>query len=717
MMSMNDPFQINDWSRRRLVVLLLSLQSAYMALLGAEALGLTLPLVRSALGLYLFFVVPGMLLLRLMGAHGLGTIRTMFFSVCLSLATIMVLGLGLNMAFPAMGLSGPLTEATVIVAVNVLLSLLMILVWIFDRRFEAPPLDQRFYISRPAIALYCLPLLAVLSTQVLNVWGLNWLQYIVVLGVAVAFFVVFSATGADARIYPVALGSIALALMLHSALVSTHLVEWADTSFEYWSASRVIIMGQWDPGVVELTNGMLSIVILAPALHFITGTSLAWVFKLIFPLLFTILPLGIYAMARGRLGERPAFLAAFLIVSSAVFYTEMLGLARQMVAELFLVAILLLLMDGRMRACWQACLLCIFAIALGMSHYGLMAIMGICFIASLVIYLPFRRWAPGPSQDLRPMALVTIISVMVMAAWYLTVSASTISDTIFSIFDQLLSGLISPQEVSSAPPSPWTSTGWDLMAWAPFAPFVVMAIAGIGKSIPSRKRPSLFGPAYLSGAMVFIALLFAELYSPGLFAFISRDRLVHICFIVLAPFIALGAFALFERPGARKRRAGVTTIGVFFVILLLIGSGVIGGLIGHPHAFEIDPQHVNRTHFRDADVAAGDFAAVYVGYDHMVFADASLAYLMRMKVGAYNPFVGRTTVDIDYRAGAYYFLGQVELDGHIWLEDKDHPRANTTCVPIDGQALKFFYAINTVYVGGDTRLHYFSDWESLAVTL
>ena len=134
---------------------------------------------------------------------------------------------------------------------------------------------------------------------------------------------------------------IALAVLLHTSLKS-FLIEWADLSFEYWVANDVLLRGYWDLDIQDRVGTTLSITILAPSYSLLCGLDLVSVFKICYPALLALVPLGAYVITKPVLGERESLLAAFLIISAPVFFTEMLGLSRQMVAELLLVTILLI---------------------------------------------------------------------------------------------------------------------------------------------------------------------------------------------------------------------------------------------------------------------------------------------------------------------------------------------------------------------------------------
>ena len=103
-------------------------------------------------------------------------------------------------------------------------------------------------------------------------------------------------------------------------------------------------------------NGMLSVVALAPIYSLISSLDLVWVFKLVYPVIFALVPVGLYQIFRRQLNDKVAFLSCFFFMSFAPFYVQMTTLARQEVAELFFVLLILLLVSKEMNQGIQSAL-------------------------------------------------------------------------------------------------------------------------------------------------------------------------------------------------------------------------------------------------------------------------------------------------------------------------------------------------------------------------
>lgn len=384
--------QANDWKFSRFAAFVLTLQTIVLLLIFLDGYGLV-PLYLRELITFLFYsYVPGLVLLRVLRMHRLGAVLTTILSVAASVAIMMFVGFAINIIY--LELNGPLPFMLTIMAISQVITLFLLLglAFVIDRHCtHEPMLDVSPFLSAPAFALYSLPLVAVLATYLLNGWNIAWLQIILLLIIA-AVVMAMLIVRLPSSLYPVAVVCIALAVLFHTSLVSRFVVEWADISFEYWSANRTLLNGFWPMTAMDhRSDSVLSVTILAPMYVLLTGLDLNVVFKIIYPSLLALIPLGVFCMARDRLGMRGALLSAFIIVSGTVFFTEFLGLARQIIAELLLVAVVALLLHKSEFPVNRTILAWFLAIGIVVSHYGLVAVIIPVAIVSSVLYILLGR--------------------------------------------------------------------------------------------------------------------------------------------------------------------------------------------------------------------------------------------------------------------------------------------------------------------------------------
>ena len=92
-MQLNNPLQMNDWGINKFLKVVVAIQLAMWAVIGLNAVGLQIPIIRQLIGFIYLSFVPGILILRILKLHKLGNIETLLYTVGLSIATLMFTGL------------------------------------------------------------------------------------------------------------------------------------------------------------------------------------------------------------------------------------------------------------------------------------------------------------------------------------------------------------------------------------------------------------------------------------------------------------------------------------------------------------------------------------------------------------------------------------------------------------------------------------------------
>ena len=67
-------------------------------------------------------------------------------------------------------------------------------------------------------------------------------------------------------------------------------------------------------------NAMLSITILPTVYSNMLGMNPTWVYKIIYPLIFALVPVGLYVLWQPYIGKKFSFLASFLFMAMSTFY-------------------------------------------------------------------------------------------------------------------------------------------------------------------------------------------------------------------------------------------------------------------------------------------------------------------------------------------------------------------------------------------------------------
>jgi uncharacterized membrane protein len=610
-MLVRDIFTVNDWDIRSALILAISLKLAFLGSVILDILGIPLPIIRPATGFLILTFIPGMLVLRVLRIHHIGALKTLVYSVGFSLAILMFTGFFINTLYPFYGIFRPISLRPLVFTTSAVIVLLATLAYIRDRNFSSPGyLHLRDILSPPVLALSLLPFGAIAGTYFMNFYGMNGPLMVLLPVVALVPVVVACTPYIPEKYYPYAVFSVTLTLLYHTALISMYIWGW-DIQYEYHLANTVIQNGFWDPNAYSTCNAMLSVNILSTFYSIVLGLGLDWVFKIIYPFLFSLVPLGLYAVFRPRTSGKTAFLACFFFASLFGYYNEMLAVPRQQVAELFLVLIILSMADYNLTRLQRAFSFVVFSMSLVVSHYGLSYIFIFILLiawtlATLGNRVNIQRYAEGILAWVRskspllsvlslqkfifprkviPFSFILCYGVFVLG-WYIYTSSSASFDTLVTIAHgittHLSSDLLDPDAVQGA----------AIIADSALTPLYMLAkylhllmiffiVVGFIVSV-FHQRWAKFDLLYLLLAFGALCICVGGVTLPFFASAFNTSRLYHISLILLAPFCAVGGLALISKIKYIFRRPdrSLQILSILFGVYLLLNCGWIFEL-GH----------------------------------------------------------------------------------------------------------------------------------------
>jgi uncharacterized membrane protein len=389
-----------------------------------------------------------------------------------------------------------------------------------------------------------------------------------------------------------------------------------------------------------------------------------WVLKLIFPLLFAMVPLGLYALYEKQTSPRIALFGVFFFMVTFSFYTELLTMAREEIAELFFVALLLLLVDKQMRRTPRFFLFGLFGFSLIVSHYALTYIFLFCFILAWLMLLVVRRFdmraltervarARDPDRAVprfrRPRRLRSNTSIsavfvvgftLIAAVWYRFANNSEPFDTLARIVARTFAFLgtrgpnvqLSGATNASTMPLPTTgslagaglTTGLQsILAYKLplhqvteylFIIALIMALVGFLFALKERSRLK-FSNEYLAFSAAMLIVLYLCLTQPLFAASLNLSRFVQIAQIVLSVFLVTGlagVFSVVKRRSTKIASQGTISppfkaLACFMVVLFLFNAGLVykvaGELNDSPTLIALDTS-VDFAKFTDQEMVA-----------------------------------------------------------------------------------------------------------------
>ncbi|MCX6660891.1 MAG: DUF2206 domain-containing protein, partial [Candidatus Bathyarchaeota archaeon] len=471
--------------------------------------------------------------------------------------------------------------------------------------------------------------LTMTGTVIFNNSG-NSVLLLVVLGM-ISATVVLAGLGRfiGERHFPMIILSISICLLLHTSLVSGYLWGW-DIQYEFHTATIVENASSWNPAFPSNLNAMLSIVVLGPEISSICSINLIWVMKLLFPLIYSLVPLGLYLLYKGQVGAKIAFYSVAFFMSFSAFYGEMPQLGRQEIAELFLVLLMMVIFSGKLSPYVRALFLVVFSFSLIVSHYALTYLLLIEFVAVWAITHVNRPIGPRTRSRLTSGFVMTFI--VISLSWYTYLTGSSTLHTgvsvVTDIANSFSSDFLKPESTqgfaviaaSSVSPLHIASKYLLLLSQFLIAVGVIVCVAGVRWGGIARE--------FKAFASVSVLVMVAGLIVPLLASSLNTARLFHIGTIFLSPFVFVGLQAIgrysvlfFPRRKNFKLEEVFKVVSAIMVILLLLfGTGAIYQIAkDNPTSFALNSS-VDSPVYSTQEVVGAHWVADFSGHDR-VYAD------------------------------------------------------------------------------------------------
>ena len=529
--------------------------------------------------------VPGSAILKILKPGRISFVEFTLLAVGVSVAFLMFVGAIINQIYPFFGYLEPLSSLSLILTLNIFSTILLALCYLFEDESAFPwkiPFDRK--IIMPVFALLFLPILSILGALMVRFYLDNSVLMLLVIIISLLVFLFTFSKKLPFEVYPIAIIAIALALLFHEELTTPYIYGY-DMHLEYYLFMTVKQNAIWKsitiigPAFTNDTpnyNAMLSITVLPTIFSNFLNLSGEYVYKIIYPLIFSSVPLALFKIYKKPLGNKAAFLSVFFFMGLFTFYRELMSLGRQMIAELFFVLLLFLFLDEKIDKRPKAILFIIFTLGLAVSHYS-----------TSYVYLYILTFAWILTVILKKKTGITKFHVgftfAAIFSWaYFSADSSLLKD-IVTFFTSRYNALINDFFSSSARQSDVLnavglggaaeSLGHAIGRNANYL-VEIFLIVGFLAVILFRKRLGKvysFQRSYLPFAFASITLLLMSMVLPFFASALNVSRIYHLVLFALAPFFVIGGLFLFKIPGKiiKKFRKGAN-IEMFALILVTV---------------------------------------------------------------------------------------------------------------------------------------------------
>jgi uncharacterized membrane protein len=654
---------------------------------------LDLPILRDIIPFLFFIIIPGFLILTILKQHRIKFILKALLSIGLSLSLLMIIGLLLNAFYPF--LSKPLSLTPILLTLNIVL--LILTVFAFQRNKNNFNTSSIFNINfklgdkllSPIIFSFLFPFMAILGTYLMNTTQNNIILLTMLF--LIPIYIVIIAYLKD-RVHPVtymiSLYMIGLGLILMHSLTSSHLIG-RDVFQEFNCFQLTLTNFHWNiDNFYNPYNACISITILPTIYAVLTNLNGEYVFKLLFALLGSVLPLMVYIIATKYLTKKYAFFASLLFIFQ-VFFINIVGAVRQEVAILFFFMAVIVLFDcfgdSKFEKSWlKKSLFLIFVFSMIISHY---ATSYVAFgILVPILLLPFLKTLYNERKFNLTNFDVVIIYLAFIILWFILYAKV-----------QFLAG---SEVITATVAATASGANGGTQAFISSREGTVLSVLGIG----IRNIPNLL--AVIANDLIFLALgiglitllikfrrmvhgetvnLYQEIRSldtklllavllsitllalfiilPSVSFFYGSDRLFFQLLIFTAPVFIVGAIKIAELLNRviKKPNLKIVVILVLLISLFLCNTHLQYHFLGVPYSAEYDKTGITRgeAYIHDGEIATAQFLGTYHADDIKIYSD-SVGFTRLSRSGGNLDVVGinfnNKTID------GYVYMGNANVN-------------------------------------------------------
>ena len=574
--------------------------------------------------------------------------------------------------------------------------------FIIDKDYNHPNImDLKSFLHPSTLFLCLIPFFAIFGTYLMNFYNVNILLILMIVLISIILLLTTYGKFFGKEQYAFIIFIIAISLLYYRSLTSMNLTGY-DIQIEFYLSKLVLANGIWDWSISNTYNGVLSTNILAPIYSIYSGLTVKWVFKIIYPLIYTIVPLGLYKIFQSQTNEKIAFISSFLFMSMFMFYNEMLMLAKQQIAEIFIVLLVLLIVEKNVNPLKKSFLFVLFAFSLVVSHYGLSYIYMFIILSSWMILKldstqtiqKMKNTITNTSESIRMennylnsltkekrITLNFSLLLMVISfGWYIYVSNS------FSFIQLVNVGSHISNNLFTEFLNPKYTEGLNYIVMdlslshsiAKYVQLIIQFLIGVGLlgCIFKYISPKIanFEKEYIVLSFVNVLMLISALIIPFFAKALNTTRFYHISLIVLSPFFVIGAITIYKSfckllkiPLNKHQIQKIfKLLTVFLVLSFFLNSGIIYEIFNDDPTTIMLNNNIDYPRFSDAERVAASWLINKKGYS-VVYSDVYRRFILQNFDLYESRDISRINIS-SIRPDSYLFFGNYNIKNNAVLK-------------------------------------------------
>jgi len=646
--------------------------------------------------------VPGLVISILVGLNKID----LPYSIGLSLISIMLGGFALNATSSLFGINAPLSTFPILVSLNLLLVLLYSLCIVFRGKLEIE-IGNGLHTASELLSLSTLlfPLLLILILGVFGIFNANLgdNRFLLLTVLCITPFLILPVILKSTPKCTVSMVLLLVSIIIlfsvdnQNALITKYVHGQGDQYLEFqvfkvteidhiWKSDFAQSSTYYNDSITLTSYSMGSVTVLPAIFSQLSNIPDFWLFKLLYPIIVAIVPLGLYKLYSTQLEDKKmAFLAVifFVIISVGKGW----GSDKQLVAQLFYVLAFVCLFDKNLKPVQSSIFFLFFVGGLTLSHYGLAYI----FMFSILLVFVISVFSEKRNGDrvisessflsLKTLSLYTFVaSSSIILAWNsFAIGGQPLQrlvDTYNMIRLNLIPNFFNPQSRGTALEGlgfVQASTTINQVGALFFYLTEFLVLIGFIVVI-ARKSNVRFDNTYRIILAVNMGILLMNVLLPNLSDTFLMSRFYQTTLIFLAPLCVIGATEILRRLKI-KELFHFPAFSLLLILLFLFQVGFIYEITAADTYSTPLSMHrwsnarVYTTIISDNDAFGACWLAKNNKNNAIIYADSYSSAQVLTSVGVIGRGQSRwlTNITHEFQDGAFIFLGIVaNVDGRIF---------------------------------------------------
>ena len=572
---------------------------------------LNIPFLRQILGFLCFTLIPGLLLLQILKLNKLGVTEKIVLAVGLSVAFLMFAGAFINNVYYALGYKTPLSSYSLTISFSIILLLLLFFAYKRnENNFVIPNLNLKNYTKEKMFLItLTFPFLSIFGAYLMNSTNNNMATVFTLLLISIyVILVTISNKKVPNWVYPIAIWTISISLLFMVALRYNYLIGGSDTIIEYRNSLFSLKNLYWSLSTpCDATNTCLSVGVLPTVYQSLLNIGLFNVYKIIFMILISFVPLTLYVLFSKYLTNTGAFLSS-LFFAFQFGFIYFLNNTRTAIAILFF-SLFVMTFFSEINELAKKILLIIFMASVIVSHYTTTYISFIMFFILFLMIIVTKNIKTLKVEK----SLSTIIIFLFFALiffWNSQVTEIPFTagvDFLKDTFKTMSEIFIAESRAAGLQ----RAMGENIRSIPDFVNIIIYYISfifvGLGAiySLINHKK-SKFEVVYLLLMSISLIILILMILVPHISVGYGITRTYQQMLVLLAPFFVVGGSVTFKFLKSKHVMLIILTV---LITTLLCSVGGVYQVFGDPHSIIFNSQgyQYDTSSIHEQDIVAGNW--------------------------------------------------------------------------------------------------------------